>query len=221
MDYNHTHRQLGLTWKHWLHWWDWLRSNLTLDILHRSPARLQFNNCYQYSLCHGVYPTVSQFHLKIQRPIHLIHAHLPLSSQLSPLSHTDVDTWSHLWDMYHTHLNGLTRLMDNNPLCFGVLCETLKSNLLADLLSRPAIGPPTSLPWWIVIVIEWLRGTSDNRRLCNFRLYWGGLHKRQIEVSLKWGLLWRCSNKLRCIQTLSTLGNKAINNKNMCQMNSS
>lgn len=60
--------------------------------------------------------------------------------------------------MYHTHLNGLTRLTDNNPLCFGLLCETLKSNLLADLLSRPAIGPPTSLPWWIVIVIEWFKG---------------------------------------------------------------
>lgn len=62
--------------------------------------------------------------------------------------------------MYHTHLNGLTWLMDNNPLCFGLLYETLKSNLLADLLSRPAISPPTSLPWWIVIVIDWM-GEGD------------------------------------------------------------
>jgi len=30
--------------------------------------------------------------------------------------------------------------------------------LPADLLSRPAIAPPTSLPWWIVIVIECFGG---------------------------------------------------------------
>lgn len=109
---------------------------------------------YQCSSPLCIYPTVSQLNTRILKPKHLIP---PPSPWLPFLSfHSGVDTWSPLWVMYHAHLNGLARLTDNNPLCFGLLCETLKSNLLADLSSRPAIGPPTSLPWWIVIVIEWL-----------------------------------------------------------------
>lgn len=147
--------------------------------LSKASVQEQFYQC-SYSL--SISPTVSQSYMKIPKPIHLINAHLPLSLPLSPISsHVGVDTWSPLWVMFHTHLNGLARLMDNNPLCFGLLCETLKSNLLADLLSRPAIAPPTSLPWRIVIVIECLGGreTSDRRWLGNFSIYWAVLHKRQ------------------------------------------
>lgn len=78
--------------------------------------------------------------------------------------------------------------MDNNPLCFGLLCETLKSNLLADLLSRPAIGPPTSLPWWIVIVIEWLGGgTSDSRQVGKFQtlLSWASQKANENEFEVR------------------------------------
>lgn len=81
-----------------------------------------------------------------------------------------------------------------SALFWGLLCKTLKSNLLAEPSSRPAIGPPTSLPLWIVIVIEWLwgwgrygreggEGTSDSRQLGNFWLYWAGLHKRQMNAA--------------------------------------
>lgn len=113
--------------------------------------------------------TVSQFDMKILKPIHLIQAHLPPSLRLPPLfsSNGGIDTWTPLWLMYHTRLNGFARLTDNSPLCFVLLCDTLKSHLLPDLLNRPAMVPPTSLPWWTVIVIERFGGTSDSGRLGN------------------------------------------------------
>lgn len=41
---------------------------------------------------------------------------------------------------------------------------------------------------------HWMVGgsTSDSRLLGNFRLYWAGLHKRQMEVSLTQALQWWC-----------------------------
>lgn len=79
------------------------------------------------------------------------------SPELSPCSScSGTDTWSPLWVMYHAHLNGLARPVDNNPLCFVLLWETLKSNLPADQLNKPSIGPPTSHPRWSVIVTVWL-----------------------------------------------------------------
>lgn len=110
----------------------------------------------------------------VPKLIHLIHANRPPSAELSsPSYHSGTGTWSPERVMYHTHLNGLARLTDNNPLCFGRLWETLKSYLLADQLKRPAIGPPASQRWWIVIVTEWLGGgTSDSKLKFQALLSW-------------------------------------------------
>lgn len=67
--------------------------------------------------------------------------------------------------MYHTHLNGFQQLTDNNPLCFGLLCDTLKSNLLPDLLNRRAIfSPQPHSPGRLLLSLSGLKPGPDGRR---------------------------------------------------------